>query len=46
MWIWPQAERQASEEYRPYREARGAGARNEFLLVAGDDVNGVAQISE
>ncbi len=33
-----------SEEYRPYREARGAGARNEFLLVAGEDVNGVARI--
>jgi uncharacterized protein (DUF1330 family) len=34
----------ASEEYRPYREARGRGAENEFLLVAGEDVNGVAQI--
>jgi len=34
----------ASEEYRPYREARRAGARNEFLLVAGEDVNGVARI--
>jgi uncharacterized protein (DUF1330 family) len=34
----------ASEEYRPYREARGRGAKNEFLLVAGEDVNGVAQI--
>jgi uncharacterized protein (DUF1330 family) len=33
-----------SEEYRPYREARGAGARNEFLLVSGEDVNGVARI--
>jgi uncharacterized protein (DUF1330 family) len=36
----------ASEEYRPYREERGQGARNEFLLVAGEDVNGVAQIAE
>ncbi|MGA2452240.1 MAG: DUF1330 domain-containing protein [Solirubrobacteraceae bacterium] len=35
-----------SEEYRPYREARGQGARNEFLLVAGEDVNGVARIGE
>ena len=35
-----------SEEYRPHREARRQGARNEFLLVAGDDVNGVARISE
>jgi uncharacterized protein (DUF1330 family) len=33
-----------SEEYRPYREARRAGARNEFLLVSGEDVNGVARI--
>jgi uncharacterized protein (DUF1330 family) len=34
-----------SEEYRPYRESRRAGARNEFLLVAGDDVNGLAQMA-
>jgi len=34
-----------SEEYRPYREARRAGARNEFLLVAGEDANGVARIA-
>lgn len=34
-----------SEEYRPYREARRAGARNEFVLIAGEDVNGVAQIA-
>jgi len=26
-----------SEEYRPYREARGEGARNQFVLVAGED---------
>jgi uncharacterized protein (DUF1330 family) len=36
----------ASAEYRPYREARRAGARNEFVLVAGEDVNGLAQIAE
>jgi uncharacterized protein (DUF1330 family) len=35
-----------SDEYRGYREARRAGARNEFLLIAGDDVNGVARIAE
>jgi len=35
-----------SDEYRSYREARREGARNEFLLVAGDDVNGVARIAE
>jgi uncharacterized protein (DUF1330 family) len=33
-----------SEEYRPYREARRAGARNEFLLVTGEDVNRLARI--
>jgi uncharacterized protein (DUF1330 family) len=33
-----------SEEYAPFRSARLRGARNEFLLVAGDDVNGVARI--
>jgi uncharacterized protein (DUF1330 family) len=36
----------ASEEYRPYRESRRAGARNELFLVAGEDVNGVARIAE
>ena len=33
-----------SDEYRPYRESRRAGASNEFFLVAGEDVNGVARI--
>jgi uncharacterized protein (DUF1330 family) len=33
-----------SEEYRPHREARRAGARNRFLIVSGEDVNGVARI--
>jgi len=32
-----------SEEYRPYRERRLAGARNEFVLVAGEDMTGTAQ---
>jgi len=27
-----------SEEYRPYRQKRIAGARNEFFLVAGEDI--------
>ncbi len=35
-----------SEEYRPYREARRQGASNEFLLVAGEDVNRLARIAE
>ena len=34
-----------SEEYRPHRQARQAGASNEFLLIAGEDVNGLAQIA-
>jgi uncharacterized protein (DUF1330 family) len=35
-----------SEEYRPYRKSRIAGARNEFLLVAGEDIAKTAQIAE
>ena len=35
-----------SEEYRPYREARIACAKNEFLLVAGEDVTKTAHIAE
>jgi uncharacterized protein (DUF1330 family) len=35
-----------SEEYRPYRERRRGGAQNTFLLIAGEDVNGVAKIAE
>ncbi len=27
-----------SEEYRPFRESRRDGARNEFFLIAGEDV--------
>ena len=34
-----------SEEYRPHREARRSGARNEFFLIAGEDVSGVARIA-
>jgi uncharacterized protein (DUF1330 family) len=32
------------DEYRPYREARSAGATSEFVLVAGEDVSGVAYV--
>ncbi len=35
-----------SDVYRPYREKRLAGAKNEFLLVAGEDVTGTAKISD
>jgi uncharacterized protein (DUF1330 family) len=34
------------EEYRPYRESRIAGARSEFLLVAGEDVTKTAYIAD
>ncbi|HEY2768832.1 MAG TPA: DUF1330 domain-containing protein [Solirubrobacteraceae bacterium] len=34
----------ASEEYRPHLEARRAGSTGEFVLVAGEDVNGVADV--
>lgn len=33
-----------SEEYRPYRSRRLAGSKGEFVLVAGDDINKVANI--
>jgi uncharacterized protein (DUF1330 family) len=32
-----------SEEYRRYRQNRRAGARNEFFLVAGEDIAKAAQ---
>ena len=35
-----------SEEYRPYRERRRSGARNEFVLVAGEDFAGVARVGD
>jgi uncharacterized protein (DUF1330 family) len=35
-----------SEEYRPYRQKRLAGAKNEFLLVAGEDVTTTAHIAD
>ena len=35
-----------SDEYRPYRQSRMAGARNEFVLVAGEDINKAAQITD
>ncbi len=35
-----------SEEYRPYREGRRRGARNEFALVAGEDVNNLARMDD
>ena len=35
-----------SEEYRPYLQSRKQGARNEFVLVAGDDINNTARKAE
>lgn len=35
-----------SEEYRPYLKRRLAGARNEMLLVAGEDITKTARIQE
>lgn len=34
----------ASGEYGPYLEGRRTGARSEFVLVAGEDINGVAHV--
>ena len=33
-----------SDEYRPFRDARNAGAASQIVLVAGEDVTGLAQI--
>jgi uncharacterized protein (DUF1330 family) len=45
---WPSKEAAESfyesDEYRPYRERRIDGARNQFLLVAGEDVTGTARM--
>jgi uncharacterized protein (DUF1330 family) len=47
---WPSKEKAMafyeSEEYGPYRLSRMAGAKNEFLLAAGEDIAKVAQIAE
>lgn len=34
------------DEYRPYRQSRKEGARNEFLLVAGEDMTNAARIAD
>jgi uncharacterized protein (DUF1330 family) len=47
---WPSKEAAVnfyeSEEYRPYRQNRLAGAKNEFLLVAGEDITKTAHIAD
>ena len=35
----------ASEEYRPFREKRKAGAKNEMMLVAGEDMMKAARMA-
>ena len=35
-----------SDEYRPYRHDRTKGSKNEFLLVAGEDMTKTARIPE
>jgi uncharacterized protein (DUF1330 family) len=35
-----------SDEYRPYRQSRMAGAKNEFLLVAGEDMTRTARVDD
>lgn len=35
-----------SEEYRPYRESRIAGAINELTIIAGEDMTGAARIAD
>lgn len=46
---WPSKEAAVafydSDAYRPYREKRMQGARNEFTLVAGEDVGRMARMS-
>jgi uncharacterized protein (DUF1330 family) len=34
------------DEYRPYRQSRIEGAKNEFLFVAGEDMTKTAQIAD
>jgi uncharacterized protein (DUF1330 family) len=35
-----------SDEYKPYRQSRINGAKNEFVLVAGEDIAKAAQIAD
>jgi uncharacterized protein (DUF1330 family) len=47
---WPSRETALSfynsDEYRPYLKARAEGARNELVLVAGEDIAKSAQIDD
>jgi uncharacterized protein (DUF1330 family) len=47
---WPSKEAAeafyGSDEYRPYLQIRKNGARSEFVLVAGEDINQLAKIAD
>lgn len=47
---WPSAQAAHafydSEDYRPHRERRRAGAENRFVLVAGEDVGALARMAD
>jgi len=47
---WPSRESAVafyeSDDYKPYRQSRLTGARNEFVLIAGEDVAKVARITD
>src|SRR5438128_1005061 len=47
---WPSKEAAeafyGSDEYRPYLQSRKEGARSEFVLVAGEDINQMAKIAD
>lgn len=35
-----------SDEYRPFLQKRKAGANNQFMLIAGEDITGAAQMRD
>ncbi|MCE9499222.1 MAG: DUF1330 domain-containing protein [Leptospira sp.] len=35
-----------SEEYKPYLESRKNGSKGKFILIAGEDINKIAQIPD
>jgi len=47
---WPSEEAAkafyASDEYKPYLQSRKQGSKAEFMLVAGEDINKLAQMSD
>jgi uncharacterized protein (DUF1330 family) len=47
---WPSEEAAKAfyecDAYKPYLQSRKQGSRSEFLLVAGEDINKVAQMAD